>query len=120
MAIDESVVMPDHFHGIIQIVGAGPCACPQETTRHTHGQPRGVALTTPDIIHRFKSFTTALYRYGVRFENWPPFYGKLWQRNYYEHITRNERELYALRFYIRTNPERWTVHRSILEPWANR
>jgi len=31
----------------------------------------------------------------------------VWQRNYYEHIIRNERELNAIRQYIRDNPARW-------------
>ena len=33
--------------------------------------------------------------------------GKLWQRNYYEHIIRNERDLQTIREYIATNPVRW-------------
>ena len=30
--------------------------------------------------------------------------GRMWQRNYYERIIRNERELHAVQEYIRTNP----------------
>jgi REP element-mobilizing transposase RayT len=32
----------------------------------------------------------------------------VWQRNYYEHIIRNERSLHKISEYIRTNPEKWT------------
>src|SRR3972149_5525612 len=38
VALDEFVVMPNHLHGIIILVGAGPRACP-----HPPGQPQGVA-----------------------------------------------------------------------------
>jgi hypothetical protein len=34
-----------------------------------------------------------------------------WQRNYYEHIVRNERELNAIRQYIRNNPLQWVLDR---------
>jgi len=114
---DEFVVMPNHVHGIIVIVGAGPCACPgiharpeSCTAQPQTGQPQGVAPTTlslPEIVHRFKSFTTAEYRNGVRYKNWSPFNGKLWQRNYYEHVIRNEDEMDRIRQYIIENPLKW-------------
>ena len=61
----------------------------------------------PDVVHRFKSFTTAQYRHGVKNRGWTPFPGRLWQRNYYEHIVRDERALNAIRQYIADNPARW-------------
>ncbi|GBC84584.1 hypothetical protein HRbin11_01015 [bacterium HR11] len=47
VAIDAFVVMPNHIHGIIILVGAGPCACPNIGPRACPiaGQPRGVAPT---------------------------------------------------------------------------
>ncbi|RJQ50430.1 MAG: hypothetical protein C4538_00080 [Nitrospiraceae bacterium] len=87
-------------------VGAGPSACPNKTW-----QPQGVAptvrLTLPDIVHQFKSFTTSQYRINVLKNNWDPFPGKLWQRNYYEHVIRNEYELGKIREYIMNNPMTW-------------
>lgn len=56
------------------------------------------------IIQAFKSLTTYHYTIGVRQNGWEPFPGKLWQRDYYEHIIRNERELTVIRNYIRNNP----------------
>lgn len=57
--IDEFVIMPNHFHGIILIhdVGAGPCACPDKGQTGL-GQPRGVAptMSLPDVVHRFKPY----------------------------------------------------------------
>jgi hypothetical protein len=38
---------------------------------------------------------------------WLPFPGKLWQRNYWEHIVRNEPELNRIREYIHNNPAQW-------------
>jgi REP element-mobilizing transposase RayT len=117
--VDAFVVMPNHVHGIIVLVGAGPVgtgpvgtgpvgagprACPEGS-----GQPQGVARTMslPDVVHRFKSLTTARYRRGVLQDGWQPFPGRLWQRNYYEHVVRSEEELDRIRQYIIDNPARW-------------
>ncbi|MDA2918807.1 hypothetical protein MYX76_04825 [Desulfobacterota bacterium AH_259_B03_O07] len=43
----------------------------------------------------------------VKKHNWPPFAGRLWQRNYYEHIIRNEKDLHEIREYIANNPINW-------------
>ena len=51
------------------------------------------------------------YIRGVKTSGWPPFRGRLWQRNYYEHIIRNERALNAIRQYIIENPRRWHLDR---------
>ncbi len=74
------------------------------------GQPRGVAPTgssLPDVVQRFKSLTTKRYIDGVRQHGWPPFPGRLWQRNYYERIIRDDAALHRVRAYIETNPQRW-------------
>ncbi len=69
--VDTFVVMPNHIHGIINLidlpVGAGPRARPAPT-----GQPQGVAptirtsLSLPDVVHRFKTLTTKQYVNGVK------------------------------------------------------
>jgi REP element-mobilizing transposase RayT len=51
--------------------------------------------------------TTNAYIRGVKEQGWEPFPGKLWQRNYYEQIIRNERHLTAVRQYIHNNPANW-------------
>jgi REP element-mobilizing transposase RayT len=51
--------------------------------------------------------TTNAYTRGVKQLGWPPYPGKLWQRNYYERVIRNERELDAIRAYVVSNPARW-------------
>jgi REP element-mobilizing transposase RayT len=51
--------------------------------------------------------STNEYIRGVKQRGWTPFPGKLWQRNYYEHIVRNEPELNRIRQYIIDNPGNW-------------
>jgi len=59
------------------------------------------------IVQAFKSLSTNAYIQGVNNDNWPPFPGKLWQRNYYERIIRNENELHQTQQYIHDNPTQW-------------
>jgi hypothetical protein len=60
------------------------------------------------------------YIVGVRQRGWPPFDGKVWQRNYYEHIVRNERELNAMRRYIANNPLQWMLDLDHPANWKRR
>jgi REP element-mobilizing transposase RayT len=109
--IDEFIVMPNHIHGIIVIVGADPCGRPG-LANPQNGQARGPAptgLSLPDIAHRFKTMTTKRYADGVKQNGWSAFHGKLWQRNYWEHIIRNESELNSIRLYIQINPAQWEL-----------
>ena len=51
--------------------------------------------------------TTNEYIRGVKQLGWKPFNVRVWQRNYYEHIIRNETELDRITRYIESNPARW-------------
>lgn len=96
-------------------VEADPRVCPN------HGQSRWIAPTTPAehrsspqpkptlgrIVQWFKTITTNDYIKAVRMNNAKPFPGKLWQRNYYEHIIRNEPDSNSIRQYIIDNPAKW-------------
>jgi REP element-mobilizing transposase RayT len=97
VVVDAFVVMPNHVHGILVITDPAP----------TVGATTRVAPTVGNIIGAFKSRVTVEYIRGVKTPGWPPFRGRLWQRNYYEHIIRNERALNAIRQYIMENPRRW-------------
>ena len=117
---DAFVIMPNHVHGIIALVGMGACADIQ-----SGGQPQGVAptndprpkhdavhvLSLADIVHRFKTLTTKRYVDGVKQFDWSRFESRLWQRNYYEHVIRNEESLHRIRQYIGDNPARWEFDR---------
>lgn len=98
---DAFVVMPNHVHGIINIqpVGADLCVCPQE------GAHAGAPLH--EIVQWFKTMTTNEYLRRVKDDGWPPLTGRLWQRNYYEHIIRSEKSLEAICEYIGANPAQW-------------
>jgi REP element-mobilizing transposase RayT len=63
------------------------------------------------VVHRFKTLTTKRYIDGVKASDWTPFAGRLWQRNYYEHVIRGENELNRIREYIRNNPLQWAMDR---------
>ena len=110
--IDSFIVMPNHIHGIVVIVGAAPRGRPESAYSPQNGQAQGPAppgLTLPDMVHRFKTMTTKRYADFVKQNGWPPFPGKLWQRNYWEHIVRNEPELNRIREYIHNNPAQWEL-----------
>ena len=64
-----------------------------------------------EVVGAFKSRTTALYSRGVADHGWPAFRGRLWQRNYFDHIIRHEKAIHRLRRYIAENPSRWAVDR---------
>ena len=82
---DEFVCMPNHVHFIVVNVG----------------------INVGGVVQWFKTMTTNEYIRGVKQHGWPPFPGKLWQRNYWEHVIRNADELNRIRQYIRDNPANW-------------
>ncbi len=104
--LDTWVVMPNHLHGILVIadplVGAQHAApLPHAPLREprTNVQPRSLGA----IVRSFKSAATRRINQvrgtpGIRF----------WQRNYWEHIIRDEQALHRIREYIQNNPARWT------------
>ncbi|MDP3042612.1 MAG: transposase [Candidatus Omnitrophota bacterium] len=108
--LDEFIVMPNHLHGVIVIVGA-PLVGAQNgdviaDDRNDRATTR-VAPTLGDIIGAFKSITTNEYIRNVKNENWLPFDEYFWQRNYYEHVIRNDNDLNRIREYIVNNPVKW-------------
>jgi putative transposase len=107
--------MPNHFHGIVvitdTIVGADLRVGPVPEGAHT-GAP------LPTVIQWFKTMTTNEYIRGVKTASWPSFNGRLWQRNYYEHIIRNEESLNRIRQYILDNLARGAFDRENPEATA--
>lgn len=100
---DEFVIMPNHGHGIIWIVGARRRRAPTDVVEK-FGKP--VKGSIPTIVRAYKSAVT----YAVN--GAPNMRGAvLWQRNYYEHIIRNNRELNNIRWYIVNNPLNWQLDR---------
>lgn len=111
--LDEFVVMPNHFHGIIMIrhesgtVGATRLVAP------TIGRPAGPMVgSIGAMMAQFKSIATKRMR-ALGHSSFA------WQRNYYEHIVRDEDSLNRIREYILTNPLRWDLDRENRERKGN-
>ncbi len=114
--LHEFIIMPNHFHAILEIVGATLVVAPLVVAPNDKGQPQGIAPTNTeaekkprlgDIVGAFLSITTVEYIRGVKNNNWKPFDRKLWQRNYWEHIIRSEKSYNRISEYIINNPGNW-------------
>ena len=107
VALDAFIIMPNHIHGILWIVetpetvGAKNCSpLPPSSTQHL----RGTSKTIGSIVRGFKIGVIKLARRNTGTNI-------VWQRNYYEHIIRNEEDLNTIRRYIMENPLRWHIDR---------
>jgi putative transposase len=102
--LDAWVIMPDHLHGIIVLQQSG------DSTRNAEPavivpskRPNGtVSGSLPAVIQNFKAISTRKINRLTCTAGTP-----LWQRNYYEHIIRDEHDLCRIRQYIEANPSRW-------------
>ena len=105
-ASDEWTVMPNHVHGIVVITDTAgrdtACRVPTHRTPTTEQFGKPVSGSLPTVVRSFKSAVT---RHVNILRDTPG--NKLWQPRYWEHVIRNETELYRIREYIRTNPARW-------------
>jgi putative transposase len=107
-ALDTFVVMPNHVHGIILLAddweGAGLKPAPSLKMH-----------ALPEIIRAFKTFSarTINDRQGSRGES-------VWQRNYYEHVVRDENDLSRIRQYIVDNPACWAEDSNNPVVWDRR
>ena len=112
----EMVVMPNHIHFIIEnigSVGADLRVCPNDSniskTEKRVSEILGEHAGSPlhRVLQWFKTMSTNEYIRGVKNNNWIPFDGKLWQRNYWEHIIRNDQSYQKISDYIINNPSKW-------------
>jgi putative transposase len=103
----DFVVMPNHFHGILMVLQddhdrrgmAVPCPYMGE-----FGKP--VAGSLPTMIGSLKSAIAKRINIHRNALGTP-----VWQRNYYEHIIRNDLSLQTIQTYIRHNPQSWQTDR---------
>ena len=113
--------MPNHIHGILIIVGATlavalkKSAIPNkhEIQNNSKFKERAPARDAPtkmatigEIIGSYKSLCVTEWLEYIS-SNKLDYIGKFWQRNYYEHIIRDEPELNKIREYIINNPLKW-------------
>jgi REP-associated tyrosine transposase len=112
--VQPYMVMPNHIHGIITIhendcrgtIYRAPTAHDErpiadDRTRKTEkfGQP--VIGSLPTIIRTYKAAVSRIARKELTMVN-------IWQRNYYEHIIRNQSDLESIANYILANPVHWS------------
>ena|SRR3990172_5802371 len=105
LELDVLGVMPDHIHGILVLDNARMgfnfrAGFKPAPTMITIPKPHGLS----EIVRGFKTFSARRINRicetaGVRF----------WQRSYYEHVIRNQKELNRIREYIIYNPLRWSL-----------
>jgi len=95
VGLDAFVVMPNHIHGILVI--SDECRGGSRTARNKR-KPLG------RLIGAFKTTSSKMiHQAGYRWF--------AWQRNYYEHIIRDEKQLNSIRAYIAGNPLQWAADR---------
>ena len=95
----DFIVMPNHFHAIVEIVpivgayGIRPVETIEMGVCHT--PLRTPSKTIGALVRGFKSSVTKRLGYSP------------WQRNYHEHIIRNQNSYETISQYIKNNPEKW-------------
>ena len=104
--LDEFVVMPNHFHGIAWIVGVHEKCHNAVLGAHGRAPLRREPRSLGSLTAGFKSAVTKRINEIRRTPG-----VKLWQRNYYEHVIRDENELNSVREYIINNPAQWDTDR---------
>ncbi len=123
VTIDYYIVMPNHFHGILFItepptdsnvllpltsVGAQPVEYPDFNGAAPCADKVRVPCVIPrslgSIVRSYKSAVSRLAHGLPEFKTTP-----IWQRNYYEHVIRDEDDLYMKRNYIQNNPLQWEL-----------
>ena len=106
----EHVVMPNHFHGIVQIDHSSESRTRESSPAINTAQDEQLQVpptSLASIVGWFKSMTMNEYIRQVKSQGWRPFHQRLWQRNYYEHIIRDDEAWHEISEYIRTNSQRW-------------
>lgn len=116
--LDEFVIMPNHLHGII-IVGATLAVArssqsragtsPAPTKDNTYINYDKVRPKLGEIVGSFKSLSARKWIEYIENNNILDKAVKLWQRSFYDHIIRDENELYQIRKYIIENPLKWQL-----------
>jgi len=112
----EYIVMPNHFHCIIENNGKGnPNIKEKSGTTWKPGEMHepilGEHIGSPlrNVVQWFKTMSTNEYIRGVKTLGWKRFEGKLWHVNYWEHIIRDQNSFDFISSYILDNPKNWNT-----------
>jgi REP element-mobilizing transposase RayT len=109
--LDAFVIMPNHMHGIIMIPCRGEASVPPDASQDASGSDASPLRQRPNgtqpgslsaIVQNLKSISTRKMNAASGMSGTP-----VWQRNYHEHIVRNEIDLRRIREYILASPARW-------------
>ena len=101
--LDQFVVMPNHIHGLIIIEDNHNCsAMPADPASRKRRSKTLQSGSLGAIIGQFKTAVTRRAKLNQIYSG-----QRIWQRNYHEHIVRNENSLNEIRQYIVENPARW-------------
>lgn len=109
VVLHEYVIMPNHIHGIIELVGANNYSPENGSRKNTAKNikteaniagekcfaPAGTSRTVGSIVRGFKIGVTKQIGYSI------------WQRNYFEHIVRSTDDYIRISTYIVQNPQKW-------------
>ena len=113
--LDVCVVMPNHIHGII-VLGTRAARFPCPSTRSQPDRRGEVASPTlGQVVAYFKYQSTKSIN---QHRDMPGT--RIWQRNYYDHVIRDDRDLQRIRQYITDNPMQWELdqlHPKNLPKW---
>ncbi|MCB0501434.1 MAG: hypothetical protein KDD32_02030 [Bacteroidetes bacterium] len=115
IALHESIVMPNHFHAILEILskkGKEEDIEKFKSPSQTIGSIiRGYKIATikkiKDYIQNYNISSTGELQFAPTIEIIKKLDYKIWQRNYYEHIIRNELSYKRISQYIINNPINW-------------
>jgi putative transposase len=99
--LHESIVMPNHIHGIIEITSLDDIDRP--SSNDTENTITDVKTTLGKVLRGYKSAVTKRINSLPEHEEIT-----VWQRNYYESIIRDQRAYQNITNYIQSNPQRWS------------
>lgn len=126
--LDVFQIMPNHMHAILVLVVGATLAVAHDNNnavdditnintgainraRVNRAPTTTTTITVGGIIGAYKSLVAnkclEIYKQQWTEVNGAPTMGKLWQRNYYEHIIRNEQSYQTISNYIINNPAKW-------------
>ncbi len=98
--LDQFVIMPNHIHFVIEIVIGANVMAKNYSTLSQSPAPHGTSKTIGSIVRGCKIGITKLFRENTDIH-------MVWQRNYHEHIIRDEKSYDQISEYIQTNPLKW-------------
>jgi putative transposase len=113
VSLDVFIVMPNHLHGILVITGdsqrRGPDAGPRGAVEELDTRPGVHRPALSAVVGAFKSLTSRAYARGSWSRDISSADGRLWQRNFFEHVIRDDNDLQRVRQYITDNPAVWDM-----------